>query len=105
MGGSLANQVRVVKGNEKICYNKAPKMKLHFISAICSVLIVGLGQIIKGQNKKGILLLLVFYFVLPSLVYISLIINGYLFLYVFSFAIISAIILWIYNIGDALLKT
>lgn len=79
-------------------------MKPRYFEAIASALIVGLGQIIKGESKKGILLLLTFYFVLPALTYLSLLINGYFFLYTFGSAVIGGIFLWIYSIGDALLK-
>jgi len=80
-------------------------MKLHYFEAICSALVVGLGQIIKGENKKGIILLLTFYFTLPSLVYLSLIIDAYYFILVLGLAVIFAIILWIYSVGEALLKS
>jgi hypothetical protein len=79
-------------------------MKLRILEAISSVFIVGLGQIIKGESKKGLILLLSFYFVIPAIVYIPLMFKSYLFIYLFGLAIISGIILWIYSIGDALLK-
>jgi len=79
-------------------------MRLHIIKALCSALVVGLGQIIKGESEKGVALLLIFYFVLPAAVYLSLIINPYLFLSVLGFSTIFGIMLWIYSIGDALLK-
>lgn len=78
---------------------------MFYFEALCSLFVVGLGQIIKGETKKGILLLLTFYFVLPALVYLFLVLNAYLFLCVFGFAVISGIILWLYSIGEALLKT
>ena len=77
---------------------------MSYLEAICSVFVVGLGQLLKGEAKKGILLLLAFYFVLPAVVYLSLLINAQLFLYVLGFAIISGIILWLYSVGEALLK-
>jgi len=70
--------------------------------ALASLMVVGLGQIIKGEGKKGLLLLLLFYFVLPISVYLSLLIHAYLFLVVFSFSLLCAIVVWIYNIWDAL---
>jgi hypothetical protein len=79
-------------------------MKLHYIEAAGSALVVGLGQIIKGQTEKGLVLLLVFYFVLPAVIYGTLLINGYLFLSALGIATISGIILWIYSIADALLR-
>lgn len=80
-------------------------MKLHYFHAICSILVVGLGQIIKGETNKGIILLLTFYFFLPAAVYASLIINAYFFLSILGFALIFGIMLWIYSIGDALLRS
>jgi hypothetical protein len=79
-------------------------MKFHLFRAMCSALVVGLGQIIKGENEKGVVLLLTFYFVLPTAVYLSLIINPYLFLSVLGFSTIFGIMLWVYSIGEALLK-
>jgi hypothetical protein len=80
-------------------------MKFHPFAAIFSVLVVGLGQIIKGESEKGLALLLIIYFVLPAAVYLSLLIGSYLFIYVLGFSIIFGIMLWIYNILDALLRT
>ncbi|KPJ64947.1 hypothetical protein AMJ44_11800 [candidate division WOR-1 bacterium DG_54_3] len=79
-------------------------MKFHFLEAICSFFVVGLGQIIKGEGKKGVVLLLIFYFALPAAVYLSLQLNAYFFLTTLGLAIIFGIILWTYSIGDALLK-
>lgn len=79
-------------------------MKLHIFAAIFSALVVGLGQILKGRVKKGVLLLLAFYFFLPAAAYVSLIVNPYLFLSVLGFSIISGIMLWTYGVADALLR-
>ena len=79
-------------------------MRLHYLEAVCSFFIVGLGQILKGESQRGVVFLLVFYLALPALAYVALIINAQLFLYVLGLAIISGIMLWIYNIGDALIK-
>ena len=79
-------------------------MKLHYFGALSSAVIVGSGQVIRGAGKKGLLLILLFYFTLPALIGLSLLINGYLFLYTLGLAIICGLILWIYSIGDALLK-
>ncbi|MDD5382095.1 MAG: hypothetical protein PHH60_00340 [Candidatus Margulisbacteria bacterium] len=79
-------------------------MKPHYLEAFCSCLIIGLGQIIKGEGEKGLVLLLLFYFALPAAAYLALILNGYLFLYTMAFAVIFGIILWLYNIWDALVR-
>ena len=79
-------------------------MKLHVLEALASGIIIGSGQIIKRDTNKGVILLLIFYFVLPTITYLSLLINAKLFPYFLGFAIFSAIILWIYSIMDALIK-
>jgi len=76
--------------------------KKYWIEALASFLVVGLGQILKGEGKKGLKLMLIFYFALPAAIYLSLLINAYLFLIILGFALISGIILWGYNIWDAL---
>ncbi|MFC1511219.1 hypothetical protein ACFL5U_02390 [Candidatus Margulisiibacteriota bacterium] len=80
-------------------------MKLNYLEGISSALVVGLGQILKGNSKKGLALLLTFYLALPSTVYLSLVISGKYFLTIFALVIISGIILWLYSIVDALRKT
>jgi len=76
--------------------------KKHWGAALASFLIIGLGQILKGDGKKGLKMLLTFYFAFPALAYFSLLINAYLFLLMLGLILISATILWIYNIWDAL---
>lgn len=79
-------------------------MKYNVIEGLCSLFVVGLGQIIKGDNHKGLKMLLAFYFLLPMIVYVSLLFSSPYMLYAFGGAIICAPVLWIYNIGDALLR-
>lgn len=74
----------------------------HWVEALISFFLVGFGQVIKGEGDKGLKLILAFYLVLPSAVYVALIINPYLFLSVLGIAIIAGITLWAYNIFDAL---
>ena len=69
--------------------------------AFASFLVVGLGQIIKGEGKKGLEFLLAFYFVLPVIIYASLLISAYLFLMVLGFALLFEIFLWGYNVWEA----
>lgn len=80
-------------------------MKLHILEPLLSVFVVGLGQIVKGETKKGVILLLAFYFFLPALVYLSLFISAFYFIYALGSSVIFGIILWTYSIGDALLKS
>lgn len=77
---------------------------MFYLEAICSVFAVGLGQIIKGEVQKGVMLLLAFYFVIPAVVYLTLLLNASLFIYVLGGAVIFGIILWIYSFTEALLK-
>lgn len=72
-----------------------------FTEALASFFIVGLGQIIKGEGDKGLKLMLLFYFVLPTAVYLSLMFNAYLFLTILGSALTGGLILWGYNIWDA----
>lgn len=78
--------------------------KLHYLEALSSALVVGLGQIIRGETNKGLLLLLTFYFALPAVTYSAFLIKGYLSLYIWAVAVIIGIIIWIYSVGEALLK-
>lgn len=76
-----------------------------YIPAICSFFIVGLGQIIKGNGKKGLGLLLSFYFAVPMLIYTVLIAgSGRNFLVVLGFSIFALFSLWLYSIIDAVKK-
>ncbi|MBN2058415.1 MAG: hypothetical protein JW782_06440 [Candidatus Saganbacteria bacterium] len=77
---------------------------LKIFAGVCSAAVIGLGQIIKGNGRKGVQLLLLFYFVMPSLVYLSLLVVPSLFPYILGFSIIFAIILWSYNIFDAVVR-
>jgi hypothetical protein len=80
------------------------KRKKHWAAAISSLLVVGLGQIVKKQGDRGLKMMLYFYLGLPTMIYVSLLINGYLFLLVLALALLSGIILWVYNVLDALFK-
>jgi hypothetical protein len=79
-------------------------MPKHWWEAAASFVVVGLGQIIKGEGEKGLILLLTFYFVLPGLSYAALAINGYLFLIVLIGVTLFGLFLWLYSLLDALLK-
>lgn len=69
--------------------------------ALLSFFIVGLGQTVKGEAEKGVKFMLLFYFALPTIIYLALFISGALFLLVSGVGIIFAVIFWIYNIIDA----
>jgi hypothetical protein len=77
-------------------------VKKRFIwPTVASFLIVGLGQIVKGEGAKGLRLLLAFYFILPALIYLSLMFNAYFFLTTLGFCLVGGIALWTYNLLDA----
>ncbi len=76
-------------------------MKLYPLAGLCSIFIAGSGQIVKGESDQGVMLLLLFYFVLPAIVYTSLMFTGIFFPYILGFSIIFGIILWFYNVWDA----
>jgi hypothetical protein len=81
------------------------KQKKYFLEALASFFVVGLGQLIKGDGQKAVNLLLVFYFVLPALVYCSLLVDSFIFIFVFGCAVLLGLIIWLYNIGDALVRS
>jgi len=76
--------------------------RLHYVEGLLSFFIVGLGQIIKGDGDKGLKMMLVFYFALPTLIYLSLQLNGVIFAFVLAAALVVGVFLWGYNIWDAL---
>lgn len=78
--------------------------KYHIFEALCSFFIVGLGQIIKGKGKKGLNLLLIFYFALPAALYVSLIIKGPIFMLALPCTVLGALAVWLYSIIETLLK-
>ena len=77
------------------------KRKKYFIPALFSIFIAGLGQALKGDSKKGLKIMLWFYFGLPLVAMLSMIINSYLFLIVSAIIVILYPIIWTYNILDA----
>jgi len=81
------------------------KTRKYIVPALLSFAVVGLGQIIKNDEKKGILYLLNFYFSIPLFLYtILLFCRGETFLVTLAISIIIAISFWIYNIVDAYKK-
>ncbi|MFH1684625.1 MAG: hypothetical protein ABIA67_07070 [Candidatus Margulisiibacteriota bacterium] len=77
---------------------------MNIFAALCSVFVTGFGQVVKGDNDKGVMLLLICYFFLPAVIYLTLIINAILFPYILGFCMIFGVILWTYNIWDALVR-
>ncbi len=69
--------------------------------AVFSALVIGLGQVIKGESKKGLRWILLFYLLLPALTYTSLILSAYLFLLMIALDVIAYPVFWVYNINDA----
>ncbi len=76
----------------------------HWWAALASLLVVGLGQIAKKEGDKGLKMMLAFYLGIPTALYTSLLINGYLFLLVLALCLAFGFGLWVYNVADALLK-
>lgn len=73
----------------------------HFVLALCSALVIGLGQILKGDSEKGIKFILTFYVALPAILYITLSFSGSIFLILFGVSIIFSFIFWAVNVLDA----
>ncbi|MDI6731330.1 MAG: hypothetical protein QME05_01950 [Candidatus Margulisbacteria bacterium] len=76
--------------------------KWHYFYGMASLLIVGLGQIIEGESKKGLQIILLVYLAVPLAVFSSLTISGYLFLMVLGISSLFAISVWGYSVWEAL---
>ncbi|MCX5750753.1 MAG: hypothetical protein NT099_03670 [Candidatus Saganbacteria bacterium] len=72
--------------------------------AFLSALVIGLGQITKGESQRGLKLILWFYVAIPALLVISLYLSGILFLAFFIASIFLYPIFWVYSIYDALTR-
>ena len=73
----------------------------HWPEALASLLVVGLGQIVKGEGDKGLKMMLIFYLAMPASLYVALLISGYLFLLTLALVMICGAMLWAYNVWDA----
>jgi len=86
-----------------LCYNPgvALKRKKYHVPAFVSAIVAGLGQIFKGDAKKGLKIMLWFYLGFPIIIFGSLLLNAYLFLIVFAVFVILYPVVWALNIFDA----
>lgn len=75
--------------------------KKYLAPAIFSAAVAGLGQIMKGDNKKGLKIMLWFYMGFPVMIVGSFLLNPYIFLMVFAGAVVLYPLFWIMNIIDA----
>lgn len=75
--------------------------KKYRVPALMSLLVAGLGQVVKGDAKKGLKIMLWFYLGFPILIYGALLFNVYVFLLVFAGFVIIYPAFWILNIMDA----
>jgi hypothetical protein len=79
----------------------AAKRKGYRFPAFVSAFVVGLGQIIKGDNKKGLKMMLWFYLGLPIIICGVFVLNAYIFLAVLALYVVMYPVFWILNILDA----
>ena len=77
------------------------RRKKYVAPAVASALVAGLGQLIKGDAKKGLKLMLWFYMGMPIIIFGSLLLNAYLFLVVFAAFVVLYPLIWVLNILDA----
>ncbi len=77
-------------------------LKWHWIEGLASLLIGGMGQVLLGESKKGLTIILTIYLAIPFALYSTLAISGFLFLPILG--ICSALLLgiWLYSIWNAL---
>ena len=86
-----------------MCYNLgvALKRKKYYVPAFVSAAVAGLGQVFKGDAKKGLKIMLWFYLGFPIIIFGSLLLNAYLFLMVFAVFVVLYPVVWALNIFDA----
>ena len=77
------------------------KEQRYLTPAICSLLIIGMGQIIKGDSDKGLKWILFFYLFYPAVIYASLMVSANLFIFVLGVSVFVYPLFWLYNIYDA----
>lgn len=75
--------------------------KDRLLAALASFFVVGLGQVLRGEGRKGLKMMLAFYFVFPISIYAALIFSGLLALIALGLVSIAGILLWVYGIIDA----
>jgi uncharacterized membrane-anchored protein YitT (DUF2179 family) len=76
----------------------------YLASAIFSALVAGLGQIVKGEAKKGLKIMIWFYMGMPMLIMATFLLNPYLFLVTLAAFVVIYPAFWAYNIMDAYSK-
>ena len=79
----------------------ALKRKKYYMPAFVSAVVAGLGQVFKGDAKKGFKIMLWFYLGFPIIIFGSLLLNAYLFLLVFAVFVVLYPVIWALNIFDA----
>ena len=84
-------------------YNQRVAMarKKYAAAAVFSFFIAGFGQIMKGDNKKGLKIMLWFYMGLPAIIVGTFLLNPYVFLMVLAVLVIFYPVFWIMNVIDA----
>jgi TM2 domain-containing membrane protein YozV len=84
-------------------YNQraATVRKKYTAAAVLSFFIAGFGQVMKGDNKKGLKIMLWFYMGLPAIIVGTFLLNPYVFLMVMAVLVIFYPVFWIMNIIDA----
>lgn len=75
--------------------------KKYYWPAVLSAFIAGFGQIVKGDSKKGLKIMLWFYLGLPIIIFGSLLLNAYLFILVFAVLVLFYPVFWALNVMDA----
>jgi hypothetical protein len=75
--------------------------KKYLVPAILSAFVAGLGQLTKGEPKKGLKIMMWFYMGLPVILYGTLLLNSYVFLIIFAAFVIIYPLFWVLNIMDA----
>ena len=77
------------------------KRKKYYIPAFVSAGVAGLGQVIKGDARKGLKIMLWFYLGFPVMIVGSFLLNAYLFLVVLAIFAVLYPVIWAFNVFDA----
>ena len=79
----------------------APQRERYLLPAIASILVAGSGQIMKGEGKRGLKMMVWFYMGLPIITVGMFMLNPYVFLMAFAAIVVIYPVFWFYNIVDA----
>lgn len=79
----------------------AARRKRYVMPAILSFFVAGLGQIVKGNGRRGVRIMIWFYMGMPVLILGAFLLHPLIFLVTLAGAVVLYPLIWLYNISDA----